>query len=74
MPSYVLTIYLLAKTRYFYLSISILAENANPIQIFCQQFVSKFDTPKNPKLAKIFILKFMFKWPHRYQQLTESNK
>ena len=30
---------------------------------FCEQFVCKFDTHKNSKLAKISILKFMLKQP-----------
>ena len=28
---------------------------------FCEQFVGRFDAPQNSKLAKISILKFMFK-------------
>ena len=39
------------KTRYFYPPVSIL-ENANQTQIFYQQFVGKFDTPKHSNLAK----------------------
>ena len=63
---------MLANTRYFYLPVSILAENANKMQILDQKFVYKFDTQQNSKLAKIFILKFILK--SLYQYLIGSNK
>ena len=65
---------LLDKARYFHLNVSIVAKNANEMWIFYPQFVGKFDTPKNLKLAKVYSLKFMYKWPYLYQYLTDSNK
>ena len=38
-----------------------------------EQFLDKFDTPENSKLAKIASLKFMFKKPHPSQYLMDSN-
>ena len=49
---------MLAKSRYFYLPVSILVGNANEIY---EQFVDKFDTPKNSNLPKISTVKVMFK-------------
>ena len=62
------------ETRPFYIPVSILAGNANEIQQFYEQFVNKFDTHRNSKLAKISILKFMFKMAYLYQYLMASNK
>ena len=38
------------------------------------QFVDKFDTPKNSKLAKISSSKFMFKMPYLSEYLMDFNK
>ena len=65
---------LLAKARYFFLPVSILVGNANEIWYFYEQFVDKFNTPKNSKLAKISSLKFMFKKSYLSQYLMDSNK
>ena len=44
------------------------------MKIVYQQYVGKFHNPKNSRLAKIFILKSMFKLPYLYQYVTNSSK